>query len=545
MPTRYAFCLFFFLIFCAGQAAADEKPHALSPQEQPLVRQAVWGTAEARSKALDELRRWPVTPERVRQVEEVIRAGRTYGPITESRQTVTVTFDNERKVFVLVQLPPGYDPARRYPLLFAIGGGPPPNEKGATARAKTMQALWSKPADQAGWIVAVIEDTPSVRLPGKELRYFILHADHLRAIRDALSEKYAIDANRVHVTGISLGSNYALAYAAAHPDWFAGIAPVSTEGESREHVVRSLNHVGVYVLEGTKDKNIRTIDGPRKMAEILKRFDYPHVYEEDANRGHEGFQEKYPQVLKWLAERPRSAFPKEIIRLPHAGIVLPGKRFYWLEGDTHQAAITAKVEGNTIEVQAARVRRLTFHLSDRLLDLGAPVVVRVNGQVVHDKMVPRSLVTAVEDAALLNDTERFATARITVDVPDLAAGEKWLATLAPKVEPSRLPFWEDFAITTLKEKRLGLPAEVEAVKETPDLPAWQTALRIKFAPEGSLLRAGDLLLEFDGDPLFAGADSVSFLHDYLLRTMGKKVELKVVRDGKEQTVKIDGWKDMR
>src|SRR5262245_53227805 len=193
--------------------------------------------------------------------------------------------------------------------------------------------------------------------------------------------------------------------------------------------------------------------------------------------------ERYPEVLKWLAERPRPAFPKEIIRLPHAGIVLPAKRFYWLEADTHQAAVWAKVDGNTIDVQAARARRLTFHLSDRLLDLGAPVVIRINGKQLHDKPLERSPITAVEDAAALNDSERFATARLTLDVPDLASGEKWLATLAPKVEPSRLPFWEDYAMTTLKEKRLALP-DADLVKELPDVPAGQLALRIKTAPDG-------------------------------------------------------------
>lgn len=543
MPSRFRLSLLCLLILSLGRIAAEEKPSVLTPREKELVRQAVWDKPEARKRALDELRRWPVTPQRVRQVEDIIRAGRKYDAVDEKRQTVVVSIDDKRKVNVLVQLPSGYEPTRRYPLMIAIGGGPPPDEKGATARAKSMQALWSKPADQAGWIVAAVEDTPSVRLPGKELRYFILHADHLRAIRDALLEKYAIDPNRIHVTGISLGSNYALAYAAAHPDWFAGIAPVSTEGESREHVVRNMKHVGVYVLEGAKDKNIRTIDGPRKLAGILKNFDYPHHYEEDANRGHESFQEKYPHVLKWLAERPRPAFPKEIIRLPHAGIVLPAKRFYWLEGDTHQASFAAKVDGNTIDVQAARVRRLTFHLSDRLVNLGAPIVIRVNGQVIHDKVIPRSLATAVEDAVSLNDTERFATTRVTVDVPDLAVGEKWLATLAPKVEPSRLPFWEDFAMITLKEKRRGLPAEMEPAKETPSLPAWQTALRVKTATEGSPLRAGDLLLEFDGELLFSGADSLSFLKDYLLRTTGRTVELQVMRDGKVQRVMLDVHKE--
>lgn len=527
------------LILWVCPIAAGEKPAELAPPEQELIREALWGSPERRTQVLDQLRSWPRTPERLQQVEAIIRAGRVYGTMVERQQTVPVSIEAQRKLNVFVQLPPSYDPARRYPLLIAISGGPPPTEQGATGRAKAMLALWAKPAEQAGWIVAAIEDRASVRLPGKKLRYFILSDYQLQAIRNKLLERYAIDGNRIHVTGISLGSNYALAYAASHPDWFAGIAPVSTEGESREHVVRNLRHVGVYILEGAKDKAIRTIDGPRKLAEILTEFGYPHRYEEDPKRGHEGFADKYPQVLQWLAERPRPAFPKEIIRLPHAGILLPDKRFYWLKADTHQAAFQAKVEGNVIAVQAARVRRLTFHLSDRLLDLREPVVIRVNGQVVHDQRLERSLVTAIEDAAFLNDTERFATARISVAVPNLSAGEKWLASLAPQVEPSRLPFWEDFALITLQEKRSDLQAELEPLADFPNLPPGQVAHRVKSAPASSSLRPGDVLLRFDNEPFFAEAESQAFLKDYLLRTSGNSVELQIVRDGKEQRVVVD------
>jgi poly(3-hydroxybutyrate) depolymerase len=535
-PRGLLLCLVISLSSASG--ALGDQPGLLSPDEQELVRQALWGAPAARTKALARVRSLASTAERVRQVEQIIRAGRSYGPVKESAQTVAVTLDGQRKIDVLVQLPSSYDPARRYPLLLAIGGGPPPNEEAAKARGRFMLKAWSKPADQAGWVIAAVEDTVSIRLPGKDLRYHILHANHLRAIRDALVEQFALDPNRVHVTGISLGSNYALAYAAAQPDWFAGIAPVSTEGESREHFVRNLRHVGVYVLEGAKDKNIRTIEGPRKLAEILQSFGYPHCYDEEADKGHEGFLDKYPQVLKWLGERPRPAFPKEVIRLAHAGIVLPGKRFYWLEADTHQAALLARVDGNTIDVQAARVRRLAFHLSDRLLDLGNPVVIRINGKVVHDRTVERSLVVAVEDAAALNDPERFATARLTVDVPDLAAGEKWLATLAPKVEPSTLPYWEHFAMMTLRERRPVLPVELEVVQEAVSLPAGQTALRIKSAADGSRLRPGDLILQFDAEPIFRGADSIAFLRDYLVRTQGTTVELQSMRDGKKDTLTV-------
>lgn len=346
---HWSVCVLFGLL--CGPLLAEEKAAPLTQEEQEVVRQAVWGASEARTKALAQVRSLASTPDRVRQIEQIIRAGRSHPPIKESAQTVAVTLDDRRELTVLVQLPPAYESSRRYPLMIAIGGGPPPNEEAAKARGKYMLKVWSKPASDAGWLVAAVEDTVSIRLPGKEIRYYILRADHLRAIRDALLERYAIDPDRIHVTGISLGSNYALAYAAAHPDWLAGIAPVSTEGESREHLVRNLRHVGVHVLEGAKDKNIRTIEGPRKLAEILKNLGHPHCYEEDAEKGHEGFVDKYPQALKWLAERPRPAFPKEVIRLAHSGIEMPGKRFYWLEADTHQATLAAKVDGNTIDVQ--------------------------------------------------------------------------------------------------------------------------------------------------------------------------------------------------
>jgi pimeloyl-ACP methyl ester carboxylesterase len=535
---RCSFLLCLLVSVSAHPGTRGEQPGLLTQDEQALVRQAVWGAADARSKPLAQVSALVSTPERVRQVEEIIRAGRSYGPVKGSAHTVAVKLDGERKLDVLVQLPASYDPARRYPVMIAIGGGPPPNEDAARARGKFMLKAWSRPAEEAGWIVAAVEDTVSTRLPGKELRYHILHADHLQAIRAALLERFAIHPDRIHVTGISLGSNYALAYAAAHPDWLAGIAPVSTEGESREHFLRNLRHVGVYVLEGAKDKNIRTIDGPRKLAEVLKNFGYPYRYEEDPDKGHEGFLDKYPQVLKWLAERPRPAFPREVTRLPHAGIVMPGRRFYWVEGDTHQAAFTARVDANTIDVQAARARRLTFHLSDRLLDLGSAVVIRVNGKVVHDKIVPRSLSVAVEDAAALDDSERFATARVTVTVPDLPASEKWLATLAPKVEPSTLPYWEHFAMLTLREQRPVLAAELEVAQDAPAPADGQAALRVKSAAEGSPLRAGDLILQFDGEPAFQGADSIAFLRDYLVRTQGKTVELQVLRDGKRDTITV-------
>jgi pimeloyl-ACP methyl ester carboxylesterase len=531
LPHRHLPLTIFGLAIYLSWATAADSDAALTKEQETLVRHAVWGLPPVRKQALDELAKLPITPERVRQVEALIRAGRPYEAIKEAKQSISVAIDGDRQLQVNVLLPPGYDPAKRYPLMVAMGGGPIANEKQAKGQANGMLNVWSKPAQEAGWITAAIEDTISVRKLGKALRYPMLRDEYFRAVLDGLVERYAIDPNRIHATGISLGSNYSLVYAAAHPDWFAGIAPVSTEGESREHVLRNVQHVSIYVLEGAKDKNIRSIDGPRAMAKILDGFGYRHRYEEEPDKGHEGFVVKYPAVLKWLAERQRQPFPREVLRVPNPGIVMPAKRFYWVEADTHQAAFQASVEGNVITVNAARARKLTFHLSDRLLKVDKPVVIRVNGKTVHDKKLDCSLKVALEDAAHLNDSERFATARVTVELPDLQAGEKWLTTLEPKTKPGLLAYWEDFAVQTWKEERPGVPADMEQLNEGAKLPSGFAALRVKSTPENSSLRSGDLVLEVDNEPFFAATDGVAFIRDYLWRTSGKSLRLKIERAG--------------
>src|SRR5262249_36387531 len=151
-----------------------------------------------REKARDELLKLSTTPERIRKIEEFIRSGRTYEAIKENRQTLTVAIGGDKQLTIQVQLPPNYDPAKRYPVMVAMGGGPIATEKIAKTQASTMLKVWSKPAEDAGWMVAAVEDTISVRKAGKALRYQMLRADQMRPILDALVERYAIDPNRMH-----------------------------------------------------------------------------------------------------------------------------------------------------------------------------------------------------------------------------------------------------------------------------------------------------------------------------------------------------------
>ena len=120
-----------------------------------------------------------------------------------------------------------------------------------------------------------------------------------------------------------------------------GIVPVSTEGDSREALLRNLRDTPVYILEGTRDRNIRVIDGPRSLAEILTGFGYDITYREFGDRAHEGFQEHYDDVL--VARRAAApVYPREVVRVPHPGIVPVSRRVRWIESDTRQGSASRR-----------------------------------------------------------------------------------------------------------------------------------------------------------------------------------------------------------
>ena len=80
-------------------------------------------------------------------------------------------------------------------------------------------------------------------------------------------------------------------------------------------------------------------------------------------------------------------------------------------------AADAKVSGNTIDVKVKRVGRFDLFLSDDLVDLGKPVVVKVNGETVHEGVVPPDVEFMLKQAAWDEDRALVYSARLRVDVP--------------------------------------------------------------------------------------------------------------------------------
>ena len=242
-----------------------------------------------------------------------------------------------------------------------------------------------------------------------------------------------------------------------HPDWFSGIVPVSTEGDSRELLLRNLGTVPTYVLEGSQDRNIRGVGGPRSLNLILNAFGYDLVYREFSDRAHEGFAEHYPDVLRWLDNRPRGLARRHVLRVPYSGIVPVSRRVHWIETDTRQGFVNARAAGRTqIEIDARWVSEITLFLNDRLVNLDEPITVRVNGEVVHEGRLERSMRVALEEARRLGDERRVYAARLTVAVPTTAAsiahGTRIWNAITPTQPEGTLSFWEMYAVNALEER---------------------------------------------------------------------------------------------
>jgi hypothetical protein len=541
------------------EARAREK-EAIDRLER-VVQGYLWPASEAERAQAESALKDPtyvnVSRRRFLDFEEILRRGRTdYPPMTVENGTIplqefSLPVPSGPDVPVLVQLPPGYTPAKSWPLIWAMHGGPPGNPAQVRGSAERMIRVWSEAAAAAGWIVASPGLTPSLTAGPRtdnRLPYEVMHPEQADTLLRGLRARYHINRDRIVSTGISLGSNYSLQFAAARPGWFSAIVPVSTEGDSRELLLRNLKDTPVYVLEGARDRNIWGIEGPRALADILTSFGYDVIYREFPDRAHEGFEDHYADVLRALELRPRVNYPAEVLRVPHAAIMPVERRVRWIESDTRQGVIRARVTSPTrIDVDTRWTRALTLHLHDRLVDLDKPLEIWVNGVKAFSGSVPRSIVTALEQARALDDERRISAARVTVKVSagGLDAGRALWAALAPRSPEKTLSYWERFAIAALVERlpSLGFDGS-EAPMPAGPVAMEQVAIRVDRVTPGSPfaamgLRAGDLLVEVDGEPFFRGNGGVEGLRQWLMRELRREpaeLPLIVWRDGRKQTL---------
>ncbi len=331
-----------------------------------------------------------------------------------------------------VQLPPEYDPLRHYPTIVTLA------DAGVTPQQ--MIDFWAGPsgdgpnaqrggqATRQGYItIAVDWQQPH------QFSYDYSSREHqvvLGSLRDAC-RRFAIDPDRVYLTGHGIGGDAAWDLALAHPDIWAGVMPIVAMADRFcGRYAANAKYVPWYVVYGELDNG----DKLRKNAIELDRYLKPSAdvtVVEYLGRGYEPFGDEIQRIFDWMARRQR-ILPKEI----DCDSLRPWDNFFWwLEAEglpeksmvspanwppskaTRPTSLHSKRLANNKINAKLQADRTTIWLSPEMVNFNERMEIEVNGRslVPRDKMVRPDLDVLLEDVRTRADREHPFWAKVTTD----------------------------------------------------------------------------------------------------------------------------------
>jgi hypothetical protein len=215
----------------------------------------------------------------------------------------------------------------------------------------------------------------------------------LNCLRDAC-RRFAVDTDRVFLSGHSIGGDAAWDIGLAHPDLWAGVIPIVAQaGRYCSLYWRNAELLPLYFLCGE-------LDGA-KMSANARDFDrymlhgYNITVVEYLGRGHEDYYDEIQRLFDWMSHFRRDFYPKEftcstmrrwdnffwwveLMGLPAASIVDPTD---WPPPRGTQAAqVTGTVNStNGLSVRTAS-SIVNIWLSPKLVDFHKRITISVNGR---------------------------------------------------------------------------------------------------------------------------------------------------------------------
>ena len=220
----------------------------------------------------------------------------------QSRQTLEAQITKTLRLSYLLFLPKGYgaDPQQRWPLILFLHGA---GERGDDLELVKKHGI-PKVVDQR-------EDFPFIAVsPQCPLdSWWSNQIDELDALLNHMTATYAVDVDRVYLTGLSMGGFGSWHLAVVYPDRFAAVVPICGGGVwflGFPDRVRVLKDVPIWVFHGAKDPLVPLAES-ETMVKALKdcggnvRFT---VYPEAS---HDSWTETYdnPELYRWLLEQTR------------------------------------------------------------------------------------------------------------------------------------------------------------------------------------------------------------------------------------------------
>lgn len=336
-----------------------------------------------------------------------------------------------------VQLPPEYDPHRRYPTIVTLNGAgtTPQLQIDWWAGAVGPDGTRLGQGTRFGYIVIA----PVWAKEGQEVYHFS-SAEHfaiLNSLRDA-ARRFSIDSDRVFLSGHSMGGDAAWDIAIAHPDLWAGVMPIVGRRDKYIPLLwENFRRVPFYLVGGNLDGGTGVQNALEIDRYMKQRFNATWV--EYQGRCHENFSDEILRLFDWMGRYQRDFFPKEF--LCHS--MRPWDNFFWWVelDDFSEKAMVAPEEFPRKGAKAARTKALvnaknglnvstgadkaTVWLAPELVDFQQRISVTVNGKSARlpaEGLRP-SLSVMLEDARARADRQHPFWAKVEMPSGEVNGGD--------------------------------------------------------------------------------------------------------------------------
>lgn len=325
-----------------------------------------------------------------------------------------------------VQLPPEYDPLRRYPAIVTLRGA------GSTAAQQLdwWAGAWANgqrvgQASRHGYIV-IAPDWPveHQRAYGYTARE---HAAVLDSLRDAC-RRFSIDTDRVFLSGHSMGGDAAWDIGLAHPDLWAGVIPVVAQSDRYCALYwKNARLLPFYCVAGEMDGGKMTFNA-RDLDRYMKRG-FNATVVEYLGRGHENFSDEILRLFDWMGRFKRDFYPKEFT----VNTMRPWDNFFWYvelaqlppkavvdpaawppERGAQPVETSASLTGNNGLYVRTGAGKVNVWLSPEMVNFERKVNIVVNGNRINvrEQLLEGDLETLLEDVRTRGDRQHPFWVRI-------------------------------------------------------------------------------------------------------------------------------------
>jgi dienelactone hydrolase len=297
-----------------------------------------------------------------------------------------------------VQLPPEYNPYRRYPCVVALGSREfsilDQLDWWVGLDRSELDLLCYGEAARHGFIVI----SPEWNLPKQPMYNYTENekARVLAPLRDAM-RRFSVDTDRVFVSGHFMGADAAWDLAFSHPDLWAGAIMIG--GIADKFVVQyweNAQYVPTYFVSGEFDGANPMLLNGRIWDKLLSDRNIDSMVTLYQGRGHDHFQEELSRIIDWMQvpSHRRNFTPEKFTVLTSRA----GDRFFWWFETTelypkqlvnpllkpaawmeYEIDASLNRENNAVRVGKVPADRYTIWLSDNMVDFTKRVSIETKG----------------------------------------------------------------------------------------------------------------------------------------------------------------------